>query len=159
MISSVTDDLNALYEAQSSVKSTSMLREYDASITLIIAVTIEVVSVVMALTLHSLNTLEPSVKSVSNPVNTRDEQPSEPQVIQSVLPSVEVYKTPEIHFAASVMEDVKEAILSGTVKPSQRALKAAFNLPQEQIKIILNALHEQDVLEPWNNGGYKLKAV
>ncbi|MDD9154968.1 hypothetical protein PVK64_02015 [Aliivibrio sp. S4TY2] len=158
MISSVTDDLNALYEAQSSVKSTSMLREYDATITLIIAVTIEVVSVVMALTLHSLNTLEVSVKSVSNPVNTRVEPPSEKQVIQSVMPSVEVYKTPEMQFAASVMDDVKEAILSGAVKPSQRALKAAFNLQQEQIKIILNALHEQDVLEPWNNGGFRVKA-
>lgn len=156
-IATVTDELNALYSEQSSVKSTSMLREYDASITLIIAVTIEVVSVVMALTLHALNTLDVSVKNVSNPVNTRVEPPSEKQVIQSVLPSVEMKNTLEAQFAASVIDDVKEAILTGAVKPSQRGLKTAFNLPQEQIKQILIKLHEQDVLEPWNNGGYRVK--
>lgn len=157
MISTVTDELNALYHAQSSVKNTSILREYNAIITLVIAVSIEVVSVVMALTLHALNTLEVSVKSVSNPVNTRDAPPSEMQVVQSVLPSVEPLKSVEMQFAASVIEEVKEAILTGAVKPSQRGLKVAFNLPQEQIKIILNTLHEQNILEPWNNNGYKVK--
>ena len=158
-IAMVTDELNTLYSEQSSVKSTSMLREYDASITLIIAVTIEVVSVVMALTLHALNALDVSVKSVSNPVNTRVEPPSEKPEIKSVLPSVEMKNTLEAQFAASVIEDVKSAILTGAVKPSQRGLKAAFNLPQEQIKQILIKLHEQDVLESWNNGGYRVKAV
>lgn len=158
-VSRVTDELNALYHAQSNTKDTSLLSQYDSSITLFIAISIEIVSVVMALTLHSLNTLEASVRSVSTPVNSSIEPPSIKQKVQSVLPSVSTNKTLEMHFAASVMNDVKEAILSGAVKPSYRGLKAAFGLPQEQSKHILNALHQQSILEPWNNGGYRLRVT
>ena len=61
-VSRVTDELNALYHAQSNTKDTSLLSQYDSKITLFIAVSIEVVSFVMALTLHSLNALKTSVK-------------------------------------------------------------------------------------------------
>ena len=64
-----------------------------------------------------------------------------------------------MHFAASVLNDVKKAILSGAVKPSYRGLKAVFGMSQEQSKHILNALHQQSILEPWNNGGYRLRAT
>ena len=158
-VSRVTDELNALYHAQSNTKDTSLLSQYDSKITLFIAVSIEVVSFVMALTLHSLNTLEISVISVSSPVNTTVVPPSVRQQIQSVLPSVSTDKTLEMHFVASVMDDVKTAILSGAVKPSYRGLKAVFGMSQEQSKHILNALHQQSILEPWNNGGYRLRAT
>ena len=84
-VSRVTDELNALYHAQSNTKDTSLLSQYDSKITLFIAVSIEVVSAVMALTLHSLNTLETSVRSVSNPIDTTVTPPSVRQQIQSVL--------------------------------------------------------------------------
>ena len=158
-VSRVTDELNALYHAQSNTKDTSFLSQYDSKITLFIAVSIEVVSVVMALTLHSLNTLETSVRSVSSPVNTTVTPPSVRQQIQSVLPSVSTEKTLEMQFAASVLSEVKEAILSGAVKPSYRGLKTAFGIPQEQSKQILNQLHQQSILESWNNGGYRLRAT
>ena len=158
-VSRVTDELNALYHAQSNTKDTSLLSQYDSKITLFIAVSIEVVSFVMALTLHSLNTLEASVRSVSSPINTTVTPPSVSQQIQSVLPSVSTDKTLEMHFAASVLNDVKKAILSGAVKPSYRGLKAVFGMSQEQSKHILNALHQQSILEPWNNGGYRLRAT
>lgn len=158
-VSRVTDELNALYHAQSNTKDTSLLSQYDSKITLFIAVSIEVVSVVMALTLHSLNTLETSVRSVSSSVNTTLTPPSVRQQIQSVLPSVSTDKTLEMQFAASVLNEAKEAILSGAVKPSYRGLKAAFGIPQEQSKQILNLLHQQSILEPWNNGGYRLRTT
>lgn len=158
-VSRVTDELNALYHAQSNTKDTSFLSQYDSKITLFIAVSIEVVSVVMALTLHSLNTLETSVRSVSSPVNTTVTPPSARQQIQSVLPSVSTEKTLEMQFAASVLSEVKEAILSGAVKPSYRGLKTAFGIPQEQSKQILNQLHQQSILESWNNGGYRLRVT
>ena len=158
-VSRVTDELNALYHVQSNTKDTSLLSQYDSKITWFIAVSIEMVSAVMALTLHSLNTLETSVKSVSSPVNTTVIPPSVCQQIQSVLPSVSTDKTLEMHFVASVMDDVKTAILSGAVKPSYRGLKAAFGMPQEQSKHILNLLHQQSILEPWNNGGYRVRVT
>ena len=158
-VSRVTDELNALYHAQSNTKDSSLLSQYDSKITLFIAVSIEVVSFVMALTLHSLNTLETSVISVSSPVNTTVIPPSVRQQIQSVLPSVSTDKTLEMHFAANVLNDVKKAILSGAVKPSYRGLKAVFGMSQEQSKHILNALYQQSILEPWNNGGYRLRAT
>lgn len=158
-VSRVTDELNALYHAQSNTKDTSFLSQYDSKITLFIAVSIEVVSVVMALTLHSLNTLETSVRSVLSPVNTTVTPPSARQQIQSVLPSVSTEKTLEMQFAASVLSEVKEAILSGAVKPSYRGLKTAFGIPQEQSKQILNQLHQQSILESWNNGGYRLRVT
>ena len=158
-VSRVTDELNALYHAQSNTKDSSLLSQYDSKITLFIAVSIEVVSFVMALTLHSLNTLETSVISVSSPVNTTVIPPSVRQQIQSVLPSVSTDKTLEMHFAANVLNDVKKAILSGAVKPSYRGLKAVFGMSQEQSKHILNALHQQSILEPRNNGGYRLRAT
>lgn len=147
-ISRVTDELNALYHAQSNTKDSSILSQYDSKITLFIAVSIEVVSVVMALTLHSLNTLEASVRSVSSPENTT-----------VTPPSVSTDKTLEMHFAASVLNEAKEAILSGAVKPSYRGLKAAFGMQQEQSKQILNLLLQQSILEPWNNGGYRLRVT
>ena len=158
-VSRVTDELNALYHAQSNTKDTSLLSQYDSKITLFIAVSIEVVSAVMALTLHSLNTLEASVRSVSIPIDTTVTPPSVRQQIQSALPSVSTDKTLEMHFAANVLNDVKKAILSGAVKPSYRGLKAVFGMSQEQSKHILNALHQQSILEPWNNGGYRLRAT
>ncbi len=158
-VSRVTDELNALYHAQSNTKDTSILSQYDSKITLFIAVSIEVVSVVMALTLHSLNTLNTSVKSVSSPVNTTIAPLSANQKTQSALSSVTTDKTLEIQFAASVIDDVKAAILSGAVKPSYRGLKAAFGMPQEQSKQILSLLHQQAILEPWNNRGYRLRAT
>ena len=142
-VSRVTDELNDLYLAQSNAKDTSLLSRYDSSITLFIAISIEVVSVVMALALHSLNTLESSVSDK----------------IQSVLPSVNSNKTLEIHFAASVLEEVAGAVLGGAVKPSYRGLKAAFGMHQEQSKQVLSALHKRGVLESWNNGGYRLRPV
>lgn len=158
-VSRVTDELNALYHAQSSTKDSSLLGQYNSKITLFIAVSIEVVSAVMALTLHSLNTLEASVRSVSSPVNTTVTPPSVSQQIQSALPGASTDKTLEMQFAASVLNEAKEAILSGAVKPSYRGLKAAFGVSQEQSKQILNLLLQQSILEPWNNGGYRLRVT
>lgn len=158
-VSRVTDELNALYHAQSNTKDSSLLGQYDSKITLFIAVSIEVVSFVMALTLHSLKTLEISVRSVLSPVNTAVTPPSVSQQIQSALPGESTDKTLEMQFAASVLNEAKEAILSGAVKPSYRGLKAAFGMPQEQSKQILNLLLQQSILEPWNNGGYRLRVT
>lgn len=159
VVSRVTDELNALYHAQSNAKDSSILSQYDSKITLFIAVSIEVVSVVMALTLHSLNTLDTSVRRALNQACATVTPPSSAPEIQDALPNVSVNKALEMQFAASVVEDVKSAILSGAVKPSYRGLKAAFGIPQEQSKQILNLLHQQAVLEPWNNGGYRLRAT
>lgn len=158
-ISRATNELNALYHAQSTTKDTSILSKYDSKITLFITVSVEVVSVVLALSLQALKTLETSVRSVSNPVSATVESPSVSQRIQRVLPSVSTDKTLEMHFVASVLDEVKNAIVSGAVKPSYRGLKAAFGLPQQQSKRILNTLQQQSILEPWNNGGFRLRAT
>nr|OED52867.1 hypothetical protein BEI47_18595 [Aliivibrio fischeri] len=158
-VSRVTNELNALYQVQSTTKGTSLLSQYDSKITLLIAIAIEVVSVVMAFTLHALNTLDVSVRSVPSPISTRVEPPSVNQSTQRVLPSVSKDKTLEVHFVASVLDEIKEAILKGTVKPSYRGLKTAFGLSQEKSKQVLSALHEQQILEPWNNNGYRLRTT
>ncbi|MBL4831839.1 MAG: hypothetical protein JKY55_18400 [Aliivibrio sp.] len=140
-LSKATGELNALYQAQSTTKSTSLLSQYDSSITLIIAISIEVVSVVMALTLHALNTPAVSVQSVSMPDCAVGETSSDLADIKDTLPSA------------------RAAILSGAVKPNYRSLRRAFGVSQEQGKRILSVLYEQDVLESRGGSGYKLRAA
>ncbi len=140
-LSKATGELNALYQAQSTTKSTSLLSQYDSSITLIIAISIEVVSVVMALTLHALNTPTVSVQSVSIPDCAVNEQSSTPADIKDTLPSA------------------RAAVLSGAVKPNYRSLRRAFGVSQEQGKRILSVLYEQNILEPQSRGGYRLRAA
>ncbi|GEK13199.1 hypothetical protein AFI02nite_12350 [Aliivibrio fischeri] len=158
-ISRVTDELNALYQDQLTVNNDSLLSEYSPVITLFISVSIEIVSLAMALALHSLNAIDtaPAVAK-KEPEKLEVIRSHESRVKKAILKTQESIE-PEINFAASVLDDVKAAILDGKAKPSYSGLKVAFGLSKGKSKQILNSLYEQGLLEPWNNGGFRLKVA
>ncbi|HIF9315442.1 TPA: hypothetical protein ACX6Q1_003804 [Photobacterium damselae] len=167
LISAKNKELATLLNKQSHTTGDNLIAQYGHQISIIVAVSLELVTVLITLVLHFLNTskytqLQTDTQSVITSVNTpnapiRTVHTHTPDFIKNTLTTATPANT--IFVAKTdvqTLEEVKAAIQQGAVKPSHRGIRSAFKLSQSQIKSILDQLKNDGVLESWNNNGYRL---
>lgn len=160
VVSAKATTLSKLISEQATIKPSGLLSKYGNHISIIIAVSLEL----LTLALHQLKNTSytaahSDTPSVQNPLNMHGTPANTLALAGTNNTVTPLLKTPEIFVAkteSQTLAEVKAAVISGVVKPSHRGIKSMFKIPQEQIKNILEILHNEGLLEPWNNGGYRL---
>lgn len=152
----VSADMNTLISKRAALKPSkgNIISDYGYVISIVIAVSLELISLLMSAVLASCGDkavvvdVERVVLPTTKPVAVK---------VSKVIPAKT--KDLDVIFAAKEEVDfteIKEAIISGSVKPSHRALRNMFALSQEKITAIQRSLYKEGVLVGWNNGGYRL---
>ena len=170
LVSTKNTALSNLLNAQTNLKpSNNLLVKFGQTISITVAVALELITLVLTVALHYLTPKTPSASqqntsmhfdttSASNPAMTRS-APANALALQHTT-HTPIMHTPEIFVAktnAQLYAEVKAAVITGTVKPSYRSIQSIFKIKQEQVKVIQESLLKEGLLEPWNNGGYRLK--
>lgn len=164
-ITTLNNKIGALLDQQTNLVPDNFLSKHGEFLTIGISVILELVSVIMTLTLSKLSpknsgytethSQTPSVNHVSpTPVITRTKPVTLHTTVkqddtEAVLMAKEITDTQLRH-------EIKSAILGQLIKPSHRAIRNQFKVGQEKIKSILDELHNDGHLEPYNNG-YRLR--
>ena len=167
LIDQKNEQLNkALIDSKDS-GSNNVLSQYRNEILYIVSIGLELISVAMTLTLFHLQCEN---KGQNN--QKRDETVSVSNLVSSSLAvgvegKLKPFETdgaiPEAAFVAAttreqVLENMRVALLSGSVEPKYRSIWDSFKdcIKQREIKVYLEELAERNILKRQNNGSYQL---
>ena len=173
LISEKRDELNNTLAKSTHVSEDSLLSSFSTTIILIISVSLEVLSIAMALSLYHLKTNAETSRDIIRQDETREHihvvETTNPTETSHVLMQNKTVKTSmsstvsDTTYSAlttkeQIIADMRASLLKGECTPTHRSLYNAFRslIKQKEVKSYLVELEQRNVIKPTGKGGYSL---